>query len=296
MQLLEKSHFTVRPDLMTSSPQRTPNGDEISILELWQILVRRKAIILLCFVICLAAGAAFAFLTPPVFEARVKLRIGQVQGAAQLENPDELATRLIANFGEAAADGGRREPAWLTRAAVQKNATSIIELVTEGASPADAADLLTRVLADVQKAHGEMYQRNLGLLNERLQSLDQQRTALQQQYEVASRLVEQLRQRDAIQASLIMLERSRISAAISALDAEKPELMQKLFPPQTRLTEQLGEISAPGKAARPNKGLILALAAMLGLMGGVMLAFVVEFAAKASTRTEDDAIIAMPKD
>lgn len=298
MQLLEKSHFTVRPDLMTSSPQRTPNGDEISLWDLWQILVRRRAVILLCFALCLAAGAAFAFLTSPVFEASVKLRIGQVQGAAgaqqgmagmqqgasvALENADELATRLLSNFGGNAADGIRRDPAWLTKVAVQKNSTSIIELVAEGASPADATDLLNRVLADVQKAHGEMYQRNTRFLNERLQNLDQQRTALQQQYEDASRLVEQLRQRDAIQASLIMLERSRISAAISALDAEKPELMQKLVPPQTRPTELLGEISAPGKAARPKKALVLVLAAVLGMMGGVMLAFVVEFVAKAKT-------------
>jgi uncharacterized protein involved in exopolysaccharide biosynthesis len=288
---------------MTSRPQRISNCDEISLLELWQILARRKAIILLCFAICLATGALFAFLQPPVFEASVKLRIGQVQGATgasqgasvALENADELVARLLSHFGENVADGIRRDLPFLTKAAVQKNSVSITELVAEGASPADATDLLRRVLADVQKAHGEMYERNTRFLNERLQNLDLQRTALQQQYEDASRLVEQLRQRDAIQASLIMLERSRISAAISALDAEKPELMQKLVPPQTRPTELLGEIVAPGKAARPKKALVLVLAAVLGMMAGVMLAFVVEFVAKARMHDNNEMTTIAPK-
>lgn len=288
---------------MMPGSQRTLNGDEISLVELWQILVRRKAVILLCFAICLSAGAVFAFLKSPVFEASVKLRIGQVQGAAgapqgtlvalqatsfALENVDELAAWLMSSFGENVANDIRHDSASLTKVAVQKNSTSIIELVAEGASPTDAANLLTRVVADVQKVHGLIYERNTRVLNERLQNLEQQRAALQQQYEDATRLVEKLGQRNAIQASLIMLERSRISTAISVLDAEKPELMQKLVPPQTRPTELLGEISAPSKAVRPKKGLVLALAAILGLMGGVMLAFVVEFLAKARTNNTDE--------
>ncbi|MFN3885313.1 MAG: GNVR domain-containing protein, partial [Rhodocyclaceae bacterium] len=42
-----------------------------------------------------------------------------------------------------------------------------------------------------------------------------------------------------------------------------------------------GEITAPTKPSKPKKALVLALAAVLGMMGGVMLAFVAEFVAKA---------------
>jgi LPS O-antigen subunit length determinant protein (WzzB/FepE family) len=78
-----------------------------------------------------------------------------------------------------------------------------------------------------------------------------------------------------------MLERGRLSTALNALDAEKPSLMQKLTRPLTQPTELMGEITAPTKPAKPKKALVLALSVVLGLMGGVMLAFVAEFAAKA---------------
>lgn len=273
--------------MSNSQPAPPPYADdEISLIDLWQILAKRSLLIFLCFAVCIAGGAAFAFLQAPVFEASVKLRIGQVANdqpgnAGLLENGDELSSRLMARFGEDVAHGIKRDRPFLTKSAVQKSVATTIELVAEGDKPEDAARFLQRVVDDVQKTHGATYERNLKFVEERLEHLNHQRSALQQQYEDATRLIDQLKQRDAVQASLIMLERGRISASISELDAEKPALTQKLSAPQTRPTELLGEITAPAKAAKPKKVLILALSAVLGLLGGVMLAFVAEFVAKA---------------
>ena len=156
-----------------------------------------------------------------------------------------------------------------------------VELVAEGDRPEDAVALLQRIFEGVQKSHFENYSQNVQLLTERLQNLDKQRQALQQQYEDSTAMLERLAQRDPVQASLIMFERGRISATIYALDAEKPSLMQKLTRPLTQPTELMGEITAPSKPAKPKKALVLALSVVLGLMGGVILAFVAEFVAKA---------------
>ena len=58
-----------------------------------------------------------------------------------------------------------------------------------------------------------------------------------------------------------------------------------MTPPATRPTELIGEITAPAKPSKPKKALVLALAAVLGIMGGVMLAFVAEFIAKSKAST-----------
>ncbi len=277
--------------LTSNTAQPTHADDEISLIELWQILVRRKAWIALCFALSIFGGTGFAFLKAPVYEASVKLRIGQVdvrQAAAPglLEPAEELSSRLMARYGEDVADGVKREPPFLKRAAAQKGVASTIDLVTEGDTPEDAAGLLGRVVDEIQKEHDLTFQQNLKFLAERLDHLNQQRAALEQQYKDATALLEQLRQRDAIQASLVMLERGRISTSISELDAEKPALTQRLSPPQTRPTELVGEITAPVRPASPRPPLVFSLAVVLGLIGGVALAFMAEFVANARSGTK----------
>lgn len=269
----------------TPTPQQAYPDDEISLLELWQILARRKALILACFVLCLAGGAAFAFLKAPVYEASVKLRIGQVQGnGGLLENAEELSSRILAQYGEDVATGVKRERPFITTASVQKGVTTTVQLTAEGDTPADAARLLDDVVKGVQKTHTTMFEDNLKPIAERLKSLDEQRTALQQQYADLTQLADKLKDRDSVQASLVMIERGPITTAINQQDAERLRLSQQLTPPQTRPTELIGEIAAPAKPSKPKTALVLALAAVLGLMGGVMLAFVAEFVGKAKRR------------
>jgi uncharacterized protein involved in exopolysaccharide biosynthesis len=198
-----------------------------------------------------------------------------------LENADELSSRILAQYGEDIATGVKRERPFITTASVQKGVTTTVQLTAEGDTPADAARLLDDVAKSVQKAHTTMFEDNLKPIAERLKSLDEQRTALQQQYADITALVEQLKERDSVQASLVMIERGPITTAINQQDAERLRLSQLLTPPQTRPTELIGEITAPAKPSKPKKALVLALAAVLGMMGGVMLAFVAEFIAKA---------------
>ena len=270
----------------TQPPAQPYDDDEISLIELWQILARRKALILACFILCLAGGAAFAFLKAPVYEASVKLRIGQVKGDGAappviLENADELSSRILAQYGEDIATGVKRERPFITTASVQKGVTTTVQLTAEGDTPADAARLLDDVAKSVQKAHTTMFEDNLKPIAERLKSLDEQRTALQQQYADLSQLAEKLKDRESVQASLLMIERSPITNSLDQQATERLRLSQQITPPATRHTELIGEITAPAKPSKPKKALVLALAAVLGMMGGVMLAFVAEFVAKA---------------
>ncbi len=270
----------------TQPPAQPYDDDEISLIELWQILARRKALILACFILCLAGGAAFAFLKAPVYEASVKLRIGQVKGDGAappviLENADELSSRILAQYGEDIATGVKRERPFITTASVQKGVTTTVQLTAEGDTPADAARLLDDVAKSVQKAHTTMFEDNLKPIAERLKSLDEQRTALQQQYADLSQLAEKLKDRESVQASLLMIERSPITNSLDQQATERLRLSQQITPPATRPTELIGEITAPAKPSKPKKALVLALAAVLGMMGGVMLAFVAEFVAKA---------------
>lgn len=272
---------------MHDQPANRDVDDEISLLELWDMLMRGKYWILACVVGSLALGGAYLLFKAPVYEATVKVRIGQVAAGGPFESPDVLSSRLLAEYGEDIADGVKRERPFLKRASVPKNLPSAVELVTEGESPQQAVALLERIHASIRDSHQQTYALNLKYLTERIDNLEAQRASLADQLTDATALMDQLKQRDPVQASLLMLERGRLATAITTLDAERPTLAQKLSPPQTQPTELLGSIQAPTKPATPKRALVIALSGVLGIMLGIMLVFARAFVQSArSGRTE----------
>lgn len=277
-------------------PAAPPPDSEVTVLDIWRTVLRRKIVIGAWTAFCIAVGAAFAFLSPPVYEASVKLSIGQLpvaSGLSPLESAEDISSRALAQFGEDVAQGIKRERPFLKRAAAQKSADWILDLTAEGDTPDEAAILLTRVVESIQATHNATFQRNIQLLNERLTNMEVERQAVKQQLHHAGLLLEQLKQQNAVQASIFIVEVSRISTFLSELESEKTALAQRLAPPQTRPTELLGEIIAPAKPASPKKAMALILSAALGLIGGVMLAFFADFVAKAR-RTDSEEIAKAP--
>lgn len=247
--------------------------------------MRRRLWVLAAVILCVSAGTAYLLLRAPVYEANVKVRIGQVAGAGLFEPAEVLASRLLAQHGEYVADGVKRERPFLARAAATRGVASTVELVAEAYRPVDAVDFLNRVLRDVQRTHTENYRQNVQSLTQRLENLEVQRAALLRHYDEATVLLDQLRSRDPVQASLVTLERGRILFLVNQLDTEKPSLTLRLAPPQTQPTEMLGEIVPPAKAAAPRKSLVLGIATLLGMIAGVALAFIVEFAERSRGAT-----------
>lgn len=226
-----------------------------------------------------AVGAAIAYvaLKAPVYEASAQIRVGQVAGQGLFEAGDLMSSRLLLQYGEFVADGVRRPRPFIRAARPSKNAQGIVEIVSEADSPEDAARHLSEVVAAIRKEHDAIFDRNARSLNERLQRVELQRNALQDQYRELTDLIPRMREANPVQASLLAVERSRLLASSLELDAEQPKLIQMLSPPQTRPTELVAEVSAPTKPAAPKKALVLVLAVALGSLGGVFLAFVAEF-------------------
>lgn len=270
----QAAKFKEKPMQQTPTPQQAYPDDEISLIELWQILARRKALILACFIVSLAAGAAVTLLQAPVFEANVILRIGQVKSGPEgessvpLEYSPELTARLLARGG-------------ISKATVQKDSKTIVQLAAIGGNPEDAKRKLEDAVQEVLKTHEATLAESTRPVAERIKALDLQHEAHSKQYAEISALINQLRQRDPVQAALLLLERRSISSVFNQLEAERHLLAQLLTPPQTQATELLGSITAPAAPVKPKTALVLALAAVLGVMGGVMLAFFAEFMAKA---------------
>lgn len=260
----------------TPTPQQAYPDDEISLLELWQILVKRKAWVFACFIAFTLAGATYGQLKAPVFEATITLRIGQIQagggersGPLLLESPQELIARL------SDAGGGA------INASIARGTNNLVTVSALSGSGDGAAQALEAAVQRVISAHDAIYNQSTQPIRERVAQMEAQRHAVEQELASLDQLVQQLRGREPVQASLMVMQRTPLTHSLLQLDAERLQLLQQLSPPQTSPTEMLGQIAAPTHPSQPRKWLILAVAAMLGLMGGVMLAFVTEFVANA---------------
>lgn len=270
----------------TQQPTLQRKDEGIDLFAFWATLVERKVLIFICFTVCLGAGIAFAYLKSPVYESNVKLRIGQIKSDGEatpslLENAEELSARLLTQYGEDIAQGIKREHPFITQATLQRGVTTTLQLTAEGATADDAARLLNDVVKAVQRDHTVLFEDNRRPISDRLQNLEEQRATLQKQYADLTALIERLKASDSVQASLMMLQRGAIVDSLNQQDMERLRLAQQITPPQTRPTELLGEIVAPAKASRPKKILVLAFSAAFGLMMGVILAFLMDFLAKA---------------
>lgn len=79
------------------SPEAIHPDDEISLIDLWLILVRRKILIAVVFAAALAFGLAVALLTPKNYEYTTSVQIART-GTGLLESPETVRAKLEASF------------------------------------------------------------------------------------------------------------------------------------------------------------------------------------------------------
>lgn len=248
----------------------------LSLIDFLHFLGRRRWWILSGLVAVVVTAAVLALFQTPVYEARAQFRIGQVSGGGPFENPDAVIARLLSTHGEKVAEGLRRERPFLSVARASRTAPTIIDLVAEGYRPDDPVDLLKRSFAEIERAHGAIYEANVRQLNDRIRGIEVQLSALREQGEQMSKLVGELKGNSPVQASLLAVERARIEELAARLPAESLELRRRLAPPISFPTELLGEIHAPSKPSAPRKQMIMALSLVTGTILGVLLAALAE--------------------
>lgn len=236
-------------------------------------------------VICVTAVGALLLMRPPLYEAKVSLRVGQVADAGVLETADVLATRLMVAYGEQPALGVRRPPPFLKRASASRTTAGLVELVAEAGTAAGAVSLLERIASDVQAEHDKVFVRDRAYLAEHLKNVEATQASLMNQYREVSALLDRLKTSDPLQASLLLQEQSNLGRAIADLGAERPAVALKLSQAQTWPTSLISTIIAPAEPSRPSVASFLMLALGVGLVVGVTVACLVDMIAGARRET-----------
>src|SRR3989344_6213637 len=137
------------------STPRLPD-DDVSPLELWSALIRRKTLILAILLIALITAGLFIFFTPPVYESRAVLQIGLIGQIGQIEFPAVLTKRVMVQDdmerGKTAI--GKVRP-FIHTAFLEKD-NNLISIVARGPTPDATQEYLAHVVARVIHEHHKL--------------------------------------------------------------------------------------------------------------------------------------------
>lgn len=244
--------------------------DEISLLELWDALVRQWKWVLGIWLLVLALAGMWLALAEPVYESRAVLRIGQVAGKP-LQPLNVLVLALREQYQ--LEDRDRPRPRLLQ---VKEEGSEALVLTGEAHSAKQARALLTEVLEQVMARQQQRYQQQT---NQKQQVLAVLQQDIEQRMEQGQRLTQAATSADLEESikALLVLQASAQQADVATLHERLAQLEDELSPRNTYPAEILREPTLAERPSSPKTALVLALATMLGGMAGVMTGLMVEF-------------------
>ena len=269
----------------------------------WDIIWRRKWLILTTLLTCLIITAVGTFATAPVYRASVKLRIGTAsQGSPTSLRYDLLyADRLMQTYEDIATDAPIRfklQQAWgdIDKEALSVEILANTELMlihvedTDPVRAADIANMAADLLLLEMENSGGQNQPSLGQMEAELGELERELEDTRQTYETLLETVDADSESAITQQQLLMAKRDIYSSFFSTY--QQARLAQSTRGDAATVITPAG---VPDEPSKPNIPINLILGTFLGLLGGLGLAFVFEnLDTKLYTRAQVESVLQLP--
>lgn len=263
---------------------------EISLVEILDLLWKRKKMIICICGISLLLALGLLFLVKPVYESYVMLRIGQVGQVSLVEEPYILVKRLTEKYKIKDESEGKLKPPKLTAVAIQKNSanadTSLITLKARGYSAENARDYLTGVIDELLKEHQKIYDNMMRRRLETLTSLKQELQKIDSKIDLYDKQISSFTGRDDSLIALLVQQKLGLEAQRTSLERQINDMEMYLGEPFTFATTILRRPTLPVRAVNFRPVFTMGLAGMFGLMFGVFLVFVLEYIKKEKGQLE----------
>ena len=297
LRIVEYGHERFRAAMMTDLQPReeasqsryggSPEGEQVvSVSEIWSVLVRRRALIMMLTILFLIVGLVLAYVVKPLYKSKAVIQLGMVMSGKQpvsIEDPAALVARLKAVYGVGERSWLNRGRPRLTTVSAPTDAPSVIELQAKAADPQGARKLLTTLVDGIVRADRQVYEDYRSDKRKALAVTTQAISAIEQQ--IIRQPTEPPKSPDASlnEAQIQFLTRVQAMTDLQALTQRKERLQLALSPVGSSATHV---VVAPTLANRPSyrlQALLIVLSLLFGLLIGVAAAVVVEFRSRLTT-------------
>ena len=240
--------------------QNYPN-DEINLMDYIKVIIKRKKLIIGIFIICVVATTIVSFRMPKVYQIDSTARIGSIGGSlfSVGEMIEKTKNRNLLQSVIQEIDTNITVESLKEAVKIEKvEGTNFLKVQMESVEPGIAIDILNKIESKLVLDGNEFYEKNITLINERIQELHARK-------ENVSKQIKMLNQNTLTNYETIYSE----------LSAAEYSLKKNLL-----LANNFKIIESPAKSInpiKPKKKQMVTISAVVGLMLGIFIAFFVEF-------------------
>lgn len=266
--------------------------DEISLHDLWRVLIRRKAWVLGLPLIAMIAAAITVTIIKPQWEAMALIRIGEVgqmgqmvQGSPQqLLEPVAQATErmklkafkdaVLIDLGLPASDENPESALYRDSLQVKSlRGVDLVELKVRGYSQASAIRFVDATIAHLSKSHNQRMASDLQIIRQALERTDKEIAQIKAERDKLIKLTD-LKGKPGFMENVVLTDNViKLDETLHNLNRVKTSYLVQMGPMRTFPTSALEKISLSDKPVAPRKILIILMAGMLGLFFGGLAAF-----------------------
>lgn len=264
--------------------------DEIDLRELWQTLIKRKALIAIvtCFVtIC---ATIFTFVQMPLYEVKTVVDIG-FYGTSLLEEPANLVKRVEIKY----INNENKEAITRLDTVTQvKGAKDLVELTAIAPSNEEAKSLLNAIVQDIKNRHHQLLQSYVGSVQAKIQNLENQKKDLEAEQkqlalEIAHKTanIDQIIKDNPAVAAVYTIELnskttefSDLKNKIFMLNNQLSDLSLAISSSNIQDTNMMDKMMFNDFPTKPKKKMIVTVALVSGIIVSIFLAFFLEFIGK----------------
>jgi LPS O-antigen subunit length determinant protein (WzzB/FepE family) len=273
----------------TAEPQERPHPrytrepgyypeDEISLIDLWNVLIRRKLLILAITILAMMAATCTAWSPRPSMKAKLWFSWARRLPPVRLENPDEMVQRLRQAYRVGDDTEGPREMPFVEAISLNKReADHVVTLTARAEAPQQAGQFLQSVVDGLLEEHRVRFEQAAALIKSHLDSLTSQTEAFQSQIALIQAEMDQVREVNPVQASVLAVESGKLMAQLPGLEQRRNQLQLDLLDSRSYASQLLRSPTVAAKPVQPRPKLYIAIALVLGVMLGVFAAFFAEF-------------------
>ncbi len=257
---------------------------EISLFELWNILVKRKKIIAGCIIGFIVLSGIYCLNKKPVYESKASLQIGSVPNIGTIVPPDVVIYELNELYGKEKNPGIKLpylHEVKIGDSGDKDKVSDVISLIAYGKTPEEAQSLLQKINETVLAEHKGKYDSAVLALKGKIASLEENMEILDQEIKGLDSKVESSGKDSEVVNSLLTFENVKLKQQRVNLSMEVLNLELQASELKARPTKVIIEPTVNEEPVNQKVPLILAVALVVGVMMGVFIAFFMEFVQKA---------------
>ena len=267
---------------------QTDQDDEINLADIWATIKRYKQLTLVAPVLCgIAAYILVTFFIAPTWEASAILQVGQVgqvgQVAKQVESIPNVVSRMmqpsfavktLEQSNLKAGEFAAAEAIYKSTLKVTKvKDTDLIEFKLRGYSAEMAQSLVENTVSYLQKLQDEMMVAGITRIKSQIQAVNEDLLTVKLDLDFLKRQLQGNRDWNSYNATLAASVLQDKTNQLRTLTEMKRLLLEQLSPTVTFPTKIVGDLTVSEDPVSPKKSLIIGVAILLGLFGGIFIAF-----------------------